>query len=667
MKFFDNAQIFGFTGTPIFTENAVDGHTTKEIFGNCLHKYLIKDAIADENVLGFLVEYYHGNEIVDNDNQARMEEIARFILNNFNKSTFDGEFDALFAVQSVPMLIRYYKIFKSLNPKIRIGAVFTYAANNSQDDEQTGMGTGKYVSENVGEADELQSIMDDYNENFGTSFTTENFRAYYDDINLRMKKKKAEMKPLDLCLVVGMFLTGFDSKKLNTLYVDKNMEYHGLLQAFSRTNRVLNEKKRFGKIVCFRDLKKEGITKANLFLDNRVDAKTMQSIYLNNREFINEVEVAIYDTTFHLLYHDAKQIDLVKETPEMIDRILQNKSIEFYQDGYQVIGLLYTFHGKPYVITAAAFDGYGYAKQHSLQTMLIVLFFLGIALLAGGGYLLSRSALAPVSDILGEVEAISASRLDLRVPVKDEKDELGELATTFNRMLERLEQSFDSQKMFVSNVSHELRTPMAALIAELELALLKERSSEEYRRAIGNALDDSRKLVKLSEGLLNLAKADYLPEQIKLEEIRLDELLLDAREMVMKANPDYTIELIFGEEADDDSVLTVLGNGYLLKTAFVNLMENNCKFSANHTSFVQISFWEQKSVIRFSDTGIGMNADDMQYLFSPFYRGSNKDYARGNGIGMMLTQKIIHTHKGEITVNSQPGEGTVYTVEIPHI
>ena len=265
MKFFDNAQIFGFTGTPILTENAVDGHTTKEIFGNCLHKYLIKDAIADENVLGFLVEYYHGNEVVDNDNQARMEEIAKFILNNFNKSTFDGEFDALFAVQSVSMLIRYYKIFKSLNPKIRIGAVFTYAANNSLDDEQTGMGTGQYAKEGVGEVDELQTIMDDYNNMFGTAFTTENFRAYYDDINLRMKKKKADMKPLDLCLVVGMFLTGFDSKKLNTLYVDKNMEYHGLLQAFSRTNRVLNEKKRFGKIVCFRDLKNNVDTSIKLF------------------------------------------------------------------------------------------------------------------------------------------------------------------------------------------------------------------------------------------------------------------------------------------------------------------------------------------------------------------------------------------------------------------
>ncbi|WP_072530704.1 type I restriction endonuclease subunit R, EcoR124 family [Bacteroides ilei] len=265
MKFFDNARIFGFTGTPIFTENAVDGHTTKEIFGNCLHKYLIKDAIADENVLGFLVEYYHGNEVVDNDNQARMEEIAKFILNNFNKSTFDGEFDALFAVQSVPVLIRYYKIFKSLNPKIRIGAVFTYAANSSQDDDQTGMGTGQYTSQSVGEADELQAIMDDYNKMYGTAFTTENFRAYYDDINLRMKKKKTDMKPLDLCLVVGMFLTGFDSKKLNTLYVDKNMEYHGLLQAFSRTNRVLNEKKRFGKIVCFRDLKSNVDTSIRLF------------------------------------------------------------------------------------------------------------------------------------------------------------------------------------------------------------------------------------------------------------------------------------------------------------------------------------------------------------------------------------------------------------------
>lgn len=296
VKFFDNTQMFGFTGTPIFVENAVDGHTTKEIFGNCLHKYLIKDAIADENVLGFLVEYYHGNEDVDNADQDRMTEIAKFILNNFNKSTFDGEFDALFAVQSVPMLIRYYKIFKSLNPKIKIGAVFTYAANSSQDDEQTGMNTGGFASESTGEADELQAIMDDYNNMYGTSFTTENFRAYYDDINLRMKKKKADMKPLDLCLVVGMFLTGFDSKKLNTLYVDKNMEYHGLLQAFSRTNRVLNEKKRFGKVVCFRDLKSKVDESIKLFSNSN----NLEDIV---RKPFNEVKRDYQELTKDFLEH----------------------------------------------------------------------------------------------------------------------------------------------------------------------------------------------------------------------------------------------------------------------------------------------------------------------------------------------------------------------------
>lgn len=334
MNFFDNAQVFGFTGTPIFTENAVDGHTTKEVFGERLHKYLIKDAIADENVLGFLIEYYHGNEDVDKDNDNRMEEIAKFILNNFNKSTFDGEYDALFAVQSVPMLIRYYKIFKSLKPNIRIGAVFTYGANNSQDDEQTGMGTGQFVCDSVGEADELQAIMDDYNEMFGTAFTTENFRAYYDDINLRMKKKKADMKPLDLCIVVGMFLTGFDSKKLNTLYVDKNMEYHGLLQAFSRTNRVLNEKKRFGKIVCFRDLKSNVDTAIRLFSNSNNPEDIIRPPFEDIKKEYHQLAV-----NFLQKYPEPSSIDTLQSEQDKKDFVLafreiirKHAEIQIYED-----------------------------------------------------------------------------------------------------------------------------------------------------------------------------------------------------------------------------------------------------------------------------------------------------------------------------------------------
>ena len=334
VKFFSNLQIFGFTGTPIFVENAKQEHTTTEVFEECLHRYLIKDAIADENVLGFLVEYYKSKDEtgVEYTNVTRMREIAKFILANFNKSTFDGEFNALFAIQSVPMLLQYYKIFKELNPKIKIGAVFTYAANSSQDDEQTGMNQG-FTNENV-TADELQNIIDDYNKMFGTSFSTENFSAYYDDINLRMKKKRKDMEPLDLLLVVGMFLTGFDAKKLNTLYVDKNLEYHGLLQSFSRTNRVLNEKKRFGKIVCFRDLKSNVDASIKLFSNNQPNEIIIRESFEKVKEKFNELSLK-----FKEKYPDVQSIDQLKSEYDKRDFVLafreiikKRAEIQIYED-----------------------------------------------------------------------------------------------------------------------------------------------------------------------------------------------------------------------------------------------------------------------------------------------------------------------------------------------
>lgn len=417
----------------------------------------------------------------------------------------------------------------------------------------------------------------------------------------------------------------------------------------------------------YRDLKKEAITKANLFLDNRVDAETMQSIYLNNREFINEVEVAIYSDTGKLLYHDAIEIDIIKETPYMIEQIKSKEVIEFYQNQYQAVGIVYPFKGENYIITAAAYDGYGYAKQSSLQIILLFSALIGLGLLLIMGYQLAKRALAPVSRIVKEVERITASNLDLRIPVYYEKDELGELSTTFNSMLDRLEEAFESQKQFVSNISHELRTPMAALTAELELALLKERNKEEYINAIQNALNDAQEIARLSEGLLNLAKANYQPEQIKMEEIRLDELLLDARSFVLKSNPDYRIDLVFERESDDSSFITVYGNNYLLRTAFINLIENNCKFSENKSSLIQINFWNKKSIIRFTDSGIGISPTDLDQLFKPFYRGTNKNYAKGHGIGMTLSYNIVLIHKGTLAVHSEIDSGTTYIVEIPHI
>ena len=417
----------------------------------------------------------------------------------------------------------------------------------------------------------------------------------------------------------------------------------------------------------FRNLQSEAITKAHLFLNNQVDAATMQSIYLNNRQFINEVEVAVYTPDFRILYHDALQNDIIKETPEMVTRILKRKTINFYVNEYQAVGLVYTFEGKEYIVTAAAYDGYGYANRDALRNMLILLFIGGLTILAVVGYILAKSTLKPIRSIVKEAENITASHIDKRLPVKNEQDELGELCIAFNNLLERLEKSFNSQKMFVSNVSHELRTPMAALTAELDLALLKERTAEQYQSAIGNALQDTHRIIKLIDGLLNLAKADYQSEQIKVEEVRLDELLLDARELVLKAHPEYHVELVFDQEAENDNVLTVVGNNYLLTTAFVNLIENNCKYSSNRSSFVLISFWEQSAVIRLSDNGVGISDKDKENLFRLFYRGENKAFASGHGIGMTLTQKIIHLHKGELTVSSHQGEGTTFVVKLSHI
>ena len=215
--------------------------------------------------------------------------------------------------------------------------------------------------------------------------------------------------------------------------------------------------------------------------------------------------------------------------------------------------------------------------------------------------------------------------------------------------------------MFVSNVSHELRTPLAALIAELDVSLQKERTNEQYRVAMQNMLQDAKRMTRLIDGLLNLAKADYCKEEISMREVRLDELLLDVRELILRAHPDYSIELLFcNEDEDDDRLITTLGNPYLLNIAFSNLIENNCKYSANHSSIVQISFRDKWSVVRMSDK-------DKENLFTLFYRGENETLVSGHGIGMTLSKKIVHLHGGDIAVHSEQGKGTIFVVELPHI
>lgn len=414
-------------------------------------------------------------------------------------------------------------------------------------------------------------------------------------------------------------------------------------------------------------LKKEAVTKANLFFDAKVEAKTLQDIYRSNRKVLNEVEVAIYDKDFQLLYHDAVDIDRVKETPEMIDEIYKNSEMQFHQDDWQVVGMLYGFKGEKYVITATALDEYGYNKLESLYRTILLVFVISILIIFLAGRFFSKKAFQPIAAMTEKARGISANNLDLRLTSNDSKDELSELANTFNEMLDRLENSFESQKDFVSNISHEMRTPLAAIITELELSINKERNQEEYKSAIQNALSDSRKLARLSNSLLDLAKASYDPSEISFKPIRIDELLLDAMQQVQKANPKYHIDIHFENDFENDDEISINGNEYLLKTAFINLFENGCKFSQDSKSAVSIFIEKKKINLKFSDNGIGIAEDDLENIFTPFYRGSNKDFSDGNGIGLSLSKKIIELHQGTISVSSVVSKGTVFTVSLRNI
>ncbi len=290
-KFFNNSQMFGFTGTPIFADNASGSignqKTTYDLFGDCLHKYVIVDAIKDENVLRFAVEYVgkytrknSANELdiatdadieveaIDTkallDSPQRLERITDYILLHHAQKTKSPDFTGMFCVSSVKTLIKYYELFKqkqvdAVKP-LKIATIFSYAANE-EDLNANGLTNGLIPEEspmpegaiNPYSRDKLDVFIADYNVMFGTKYSTQDSQTYYNyyqDIAQRVRRGE-----IDILLVVNMFLTGFDSPRLNTLYVDKNLKFHGLIQAFSRTNRILNDKKSQGNIVCFRNLK----------------------------------------------------------------------------------------------------------------------------------------------------------------------------------------------------------------------------------------------------------------------------------------------------------------------------------------------------------------------------------------------------------------------------
>ena len=417
----------------------------------------------------------------------------------------------------------------------------------------------------------------------------------------------------------------------------------------------------------FARLKQQGATKANLLFDTKIAPHILQTIYKKAPNALYQEEVAVYDTAFNLLYHDAVEIDKVKETRGMIDSIISLKQIQFYINNMQVVGFVYEHNNHQYIVTSASIDGFGLAKLANLRNTLLIAFLFSVIVIFFVGRFLAKKALQPVSIMVDKVKNITATNLDLRIDEGNRKDEIAALAITFNEMLNRLENSFDAQKHFVSNISHELRTPLTAMLAEMQLTIQKDRSSSEYKQSIEHIISDTQKLIRLSSSLLDLAKANYDQTEIAFKEVRLDEILLDASNDVLHNQSRHRVNIAFEKEIENDDFISVQGNAYLLKVAFINLMENGCKFSQNNQSNVSISYDGENTIINFSDNGIGIGPEELQQIFTPFYRGKNKKFADGNGIGLFLTHKIISLHKGNITIQSKENNGTTFTVKIPHV
>ena len=357
-NFFVNAQMFGFTGTPIFAENVIKNdlgkRTTRDLFEGCLHKYLITDAIKDENVLKFSVEYVgrykekEGSntdidiEVEDIDTKElleapqRLEKIADYILDAHTKKTHGKEFTGMFCVSGVDTLIRYYEIFKqrkdSGKHKLKIATIFSYAANEEdkeatgllpdyEDDILTAAESAEPYTATSHTREKLDAFIADYNQMFGTKFSTkdsQSFYNYYNDISKRVKNRE-----IDILLVVNMFLTGFDSPLLNTLYVDKNLKYHGLIQAYSRTNRILNEQKLQGNIVCFRNLKQATDNAIALFSDKDAKDTILMKPYeeyvkLFNEAFAELLKIAPSVKSVDSLPSEEEELEFIKAFRELM-------------------------------------------------------------------------------------------------------------------------------------------------------------------------------------------------------------------------------------------------------------------------------------------------------------------------------------------------------------
>lgn len=412
-------------------------------------------------------------------------------------------------------------------------------------------------------------------------------------------------------------------------------------------------------------LRSKAVSSAELLNEPKIDPQLLKVFDRSNRNLIYNENILIFDERNRLIYSNTDSLS-IHVSNYWLNEIRLADQIRYRDGDYYVVGIYNKYAFGKTVVVLGAQDIYGQANLDYLGTMLAVIFLFVTAIVAFAGLIFSQRALLPISRVMNEVEGILPQNLNTRLEVPNQQDEIGRLTTTFNKLLDRIEYAFRIQKTFIANVSHELKNPLTKISSQLEVSLLKERTPEDYRSTISSVLEDIQELSQLSNSLMELAKVSENQREMLTDRVRLDEILWDTRTNLSQSNKTYKILYSIEELPEDDTWLEIIGNATLLRTAFINLMENACKFSENHSVLVQLTA-DQKSIrIDFSDTGKGIAAEDQSLIFQPFYRGVNTANVKGSGIGLSLVERITKLHNGTITILPNEPTGTRFILEFFH-
>ena len=352
-------------------------------------------------------------------------------------------------------------------------------------------------------------------------------------------------------------------------------------------------------------------------------------------------------------------------TLPFIKEIFNNDYAQLKLGEYYSSGILYPDNEGDFIVIVSAKNLYGLGKMSNLRNILIISFSLGIFAIYIIGRLYAGKVLNPITSITEKANEIRATNLHLRIDTGNNQDELAELAITFNNMLDRLETSFDSQTNFINNASHELKNPLAVILGETEVALNKDRTTGEYKKALSAIEKEALRLNILVNSLLKLAQAGYEGKEWTGELVRIDEILLSAKEAIDATYPDNNIKFDFSRLPYQSDALVVKGSQSLLRVAFTNIIDNACKFSGNKEVSIAIYGNEKSIEISIKDQGLGIPEKDLKDITEPFYRADNARGYKGFGVGLPLTQKIIKLHGGQMIIQSKVAKGTQVVISLP--